>query len=164
MSIYLISDPADKINFGLWVKELKELFQPHGLLVTAAVSASTKIIDAGYDVKELALHLDYLNLMSYDFHGSWEQVTGHNSPLFSCDGDKLNTDTAVKHWISKGFPASKIQMGLGIYGRSFTLTNPDINGIGAPASGGGAAGMILLNDREVETFFIKQLLNHELTS
>ena len=125
------------------MKELRELFQPHNLLVTAAVSASTKIIDAGYDVPVLAQHLDYLNLMSYDFHGSWEQVTGHNSPLFSCDGDKLNTDTAVKHWISKGFPAHKIQMGLGIYGRSFTLTNPTNNGIAAPASGGGAAGNAL---------------------
>jgi hypothetical protein len=31
-------------------------------------------------------------------------------------------------------------MGLGIYGRSFTLTNPANNGIGAAASGGGAAG------------------------
>ena len=110
------------------------------MLVTAAVSASISVIDAGYDVPVLAQYLDYLNIMSYDFHGSWESVTGHNSPLFSCHGDKLNTDTAVKHWISKGFPANRIQMGLGIYGRSFTLTNPANNGIGASASGGGAAG------------------------
>ena len=119
------------------------MFSPHNLLVTAAVSASHKVIDAGYDVPVLAKHLDYLNLMSYDLHGSWESVTGHHSPLFSCDGDKLNTDTAVKHWISKGFPASKIQMGLGIYGRSFTLASSGNNGMGAPASGAGAAGTIL---------------------
>ena len=79
--------------------------------------------------------------MSYDFHGSWETVTGHNSPLYSCgDGDTANTDTAIKYWISEGFPASKIQMGLGIYGRSFPLSNSANNGIGAAASGGGTAG------------------------
>ena len=31
-------------------------------------------------------------------------------------------------------------MGLGIYGRSFKLSNPSNNGIGAAASGGGTKG------------------------
>ena len=134
------SQSADKENFVQWVKELHELFTPQGMLVTAAVSASVSIIDAGYDAKELAKYLDYLNIMSYDFHGSWEAFTGHNSPMYSCGGDVLNTDTAVSHWIKKGFPAYKIQMGLGIYGRSFTLENSDSNGIGAAATGGGTQG------------------------
>ena len=29
--------------------------------------------------------------MSYDYHGSWESVTGFSSPLFSNPGDILNT-------------------------------------------------------------------------
>lgn len=25
---------------------------------------------------------DYINVMTYDFHGQWERQVGHNSPLF----------------------------------------------------------------------------------
>lgn len=31
--------------------------------------------------------LDFISVLSYDLHGSWEKVTGHNSPLFSLPGD-----------------------------------------------------------------------------
>ena len=28
-------------------------------------------------------YLDFINLMNYDFAGSWSPTTGHNSPLYA---------------------------------------------------------------------------------
>lgn len=27
-------------------------------------------------------YLDFINVLTFDFHGPWESVTGHHSPLF----------------------------------------------------------------------------------
>ena len=42
---------SDKEAFSAWVMELNAAFQPHGLLLSAAVSPSNKVIDAGEDHK-----------------------------------------------------------------------------------------------------------------
>ena len=48
---------------------------------------------------------------------------------------------AVNIWLSGGTPPSKLVLGMGLFGRSFTLSGPD-TGIGAPARGGGMPGPI----------------------
>lgn len=37
----------------------------------------------------------------------------------------------------------KINLGLGFYGRGFSLTNPAVNAVGSPASGPSTAGKIV---------------------
>lgn len=72
------------------MKELKEAFDGESktntkkdrLMLSAAVPASFEAINAGYDVPEINKYLDMINVMTYDFHGDWEQIVGHNSPLF----------------------------------------------------------------------------------
>lgn len=104
--------------------------------------------------------------MTYDLHGSWEAITvslliigvfteldlknhtikGHNAPLYPRaneigDQKNLNVDSAVKYWIEKGAPASKLVLGLATYGRTFTLSTVQTD-LGAPASGAGNAGSV----------------------
>ena len=81
---------SDKINFGLWAKELSEAFKPRGLLLSAAVSAGKPTIDLAYDVPTLGQYLDFINVMSYDLHGHWDRKTGHHSALYQHSGDSSN--------------------------------------------------------------------------
>ncbi|KAK0046289.1 chitotriosidase-1, partial [Biomphalaria pfeifferi] len=115
------------------------------LVLSAAVAGGKENIDVGYEVREIAESLDMINLMSYDFHGSWESVTGHNSPLYSRNGETgpaiyYNTDFAAKYWVELGKPKTKLNIGLATYGRTFILSDERSNSVGDPASGPGAAG------------------------
>lgn len=84
--------------------------------------------------------MDFINLMTYDYHASWDGITGQNSPLYDTNNPTFNADASVTAWIGAGAPASKILLGLGFYGHNFQLTDPSSNGLGAASSGPGDAG------------------------
>ncbi|KAF7487042.1 chitotriosidase-1 [Marmota monax] len=146
------SPAVDKERFTALVQDLAKAFQQEAstsgmerLLLSAAVPAGQGIVDAGYEVDKITRNLDFINLMAYDFHGSWEKVTGHNSPLFKRQGERgaaatFNVDAAVQLWLQKGTPANKLILGMPTYGRSFTLASLSDTGVGAPATGPGAPG------------------------
>ncbi|XP_063095859.1 chitotriosidase-1 isoform X2 [Cavia porcellus] len=146
------SPAADKQRFTALIQGLANAFQQEAqtsgkerLLLSAAVPAGRYYVDAGYEVDKLAQDLDFINLMAYDLHGSWEKVTGHNSPLYKRQGEsgaaaEYNVDAAVQLWLQKGAPASKLVLGMPTYGRSFTLASSLDTRVGAPATGPGAPG------------------------
>ena len=86
----------DKAGFSSLVSELRAAFSPLGLLLSAAVSPSKKIIDLGYDVASLARDLDWIAVMTYDYHGHWDKKTGHVSPFYEHPEDDLNYFNTVK--------------------------------------------------------------------
>ncbi|XP_044731929.1 chitotriosidase-1 [Chrysoperla carnea] len=142
----------DRTSYVNLLKELRLAFEGEAkssgqprLLLTAAVPASFEAIAAGYDVPEISKYLDFINVMTYDFHGQWERQVGHNSPLFPLESatsyqKKLTVDFSAREWVKQGAPKEKLMIGMPTYGRSFTLVNTTQFDIGAPASGGGVAG------------------------
>jgi chitinase len=86
---------------------------------------------------DLARTLDYLNMMAYDYAGSWSAYAGHSANLFANDGEPhstpFNTDDAVRAYLDGGVPAEKLVLGIPIYGRSFQGTA----GLGSPFVGVG---------------------------
>ncbi|KAI0635062.1 glycosyl hydrolases family 18-domain-containing protein [Trametes polyzona] len=75
--------------------------------------------------------LTYWNLMAYDYAGSWLSWADNQANLYYGERTNVSTDKAVKWYIANGATASKITMGIPLYGRAFENTN----GIGAPYSG-----------------------------
>lgn len=128
--------PQDKQNFALLVKELKESFRPHGLILTAAFGASTSVIDQAYDIPTLSKYLDFMHIMTYDYGGSWDGRVTANAPLRG--QGNLNIETTVDHLIKLGASPAKIVLGIPFYGRTFT-TNHNGN-FGDQTNGGGFSG------------------------
>ena len=81
------SRPEDVQNFTQLLKELKEAFNEDGLILSAAVGAARSSASLSYNIREISKHLDFINLMTYDFHGAWESTTGINAPLYPGDND-----------------------------------------------------------------------------
>ncbi|XP_050074571.1 chitinase-3-like protein 1 [Anopheles maculipalpis] len=138
---------ADKSNFVLFLRELASSFAPYNYLLTVAVAAPEATANEAYDIPAISSIVSYINLMTYDMHGNYG-VTRHQAPVNQGpasidDSDykrQLNVEAVVKYWLSRGAAASKLTLGIPLYGRTFKLSNPSVDGVGAPTSGVGTPG------------------------
>ncbi|CAM4857741.1 unnamed protein product [Rotaria socialis] len=127
------AEPHTKTGYTKLVKKLSEMFQQEAeqtgkekLLLTCATAAARHRIEAGYEVSELCKSFDFVSVMTYDYHGSWEGKTGHNSPLYGMSNDRKkfrewNIKGSMHVWSALGCPKEKLNIGLSAYGRAFTL-------------------------------------------
>ncbi|PNF22561.1 putative chitinase 2 [Cryptotermes secundus] len=134
--------PADKENFVHLVRELREEFDKHGWLLTAALGVGQDTVDAAYNIPALSRYLDYMHAMCYDLHGSWDNRVGANAPLRSSQpDDKLTVEYAIKYLLKQGAPPRKLVLGLPLYGRTFLLENEENTLVmGAPTGPKGFPG------------------------
>lgn len=101
----------------LLVKELKDMFRPHNLLLTSAFGASKKVIDEAYDIPALSKYLDFMHIMCYDYGGAWDRRISANAPLKG--QGILNVEYTIDYLIQLGASPKKIVLGLPFYGRTF---------------------------------------------
>jgi GH18 family chitinase len=86
--------------------------------ISVASAAGVDKISA-FQLGEMKEFVDFFNVMTYDFHGTWESSTGHQAPL---TGDAIGYDisTAIDRYLQAGVDPSQILLGAPAYTRAWT--------------------------------------------
>lgn len=135
----LSCDTSGPAAFKNLMQAVKTRFGANNL-VTAAITADAsdggKIDKADY--AGAAQYTDFYNVMTYDFFGAWaaQGPTAPHSPLTSYAGIPqagFNSADAIAKLKAKGVPGSKLNLGIGFYGRGWT-------GVTQATPGGTATG------------------------
>ena len=128
-------------------------------LLAVAAPASGYLL-RGMETYQVTQYLDYVNIMSYDLHGAWNQFVGPNAALYDDGRDAelaswnvyttsqyanigyLNTDWAY-HYFRGALPAGRINVGVPYYTRGWRNVNGGSNGLWgtAPQSSGCSIGL-----------------------
>lgn len=116
----------------------------HYMLTIAAPSSGYLL--RGMETFDVTKYLDYVNIMSYDLHGAWNDHVGHNAALFDTGKDSelaqwnvygtqqyggigyLNTDWAY-HYFRGSMPAGRINIGVPYYTRGWQGVTGGDNGL-----------------------------------
>ena len=129
-------EPEDKPLTTKLVRELRAAMKaanPDAKLILVVNASAWS--GRGYDGPALRDSVDYLHIMSYDFHGPWNHA-GHHTNLFTTsadkeDGDAFSYPKSLQYWHeTQGFPIDKILMGIVGYGRGFRAPDWGAKNIG----------------------------------
>jgi chitinase len=116
-----------------------------GYILTEAVPATQKY-GRYYNIYWDQQYLDWYNIMTYDYRGGWDKVTGHNTNLLSStvdttlDRERNSFDKSVHLYnCIYGVSRSKIVPGAAFYGRGWG--NVDSLNYGLGMNGNSAVGV-----------------------
>jgi len=114
---------ADRASWKKLFQELKEVFSSVIPALTISMAAQSSDWNNVYDTSVLVNLLDWIGVMTYDFHGSWTAHSGHNSPLYApANEPEGSASQCIQSYLSRGVPASKLCLGVSFYGYNFTTT------------------------------------------
>ncbi|KAI0436524.1 carbohydrate-binding module family 18 [Xylaria telfairii] len=150
----------DGANFVTLLKELRQAFDDEPGEYSIAFTAPTSYwYLRNFDLSAVD-HVDWINIMSYDLHGVWDAQNpiGNNVLAHTNITEiKLALDLLWRNEI----PASKINLGLGFYGRSFQLSDPSCTKPGCQFKGGASPGPCTANSGTLAYFEIMDLIDEK---
>ncbi|KAI0437594.1 hypothetical protein F4803DRAFT_537994 [Xylaria telfairii] len=146
---------ADTANYVALVKDLKTAFGTrYGISMTLPTSYWYL---QHFDLANIKSNVDWFNFMTYDLHGVWDAQSPFIGPYIAPHTNVTEIDMGLDLLWRAGVEPAKVVLGLGWYGRSFTLADPSCNtpngvckftGGADPGECSNAAG--ILTDKEIE--------------
>ena len=116
---------VDRPNFTAMMAQIANTLKSVNpdYLVTSAVPGGPWGVDR-YDVSNLNDILDYIHLMTYDFHTSAKAA--HHTALYSSSNTASGCSVVdtIKVYKERGASVEKLVVGVAFYGRVYTLSGP----------------------------------------
>ncbi|MFF2073131.1 glycosyl hydrolase family 18 protein [Kitasatospora sp. NPDC058162] len=154
-----VSDPRRKglqQGYAALMKTLREKLDRAGAgkgryyLLTSAGSASGYLV-RGLDAGQALQYQDYVNVMSYDLHGSWNKYVGPQAPLYDAGQDNELADAGIYndqdaktkdyqkngyfnidwayHYYRGALPPGRINLGIPYYSRGWQNVQGGTDGL-----------------------------------
>ncbi len=128
--------PEDRKNYTNLFRSLREkldaLSRQTGkrYLVTTAIGGSREFLQHT-EMEKAQEYLDYINLMSYDFDGTYDNMAAHHTNLFSPPDMPYiySADVCINNLNKVGVHSSKIVMGIAFYGKGKVVASTANNGL-----------------------------------
>lgn len=104
------------------IEELYNNLHEAGDYLLTITGPSTPYLTENIEIDEIHKYLNWINVMTYDFHACWERaadanaITNFNSPLYFAKDDPhldpyLNVEAAIKKYLDCNVPKDKICVG-----------------------------------------------------
>ena len=128
--------PEDRRNFTLLMEEyrrqLDALGAADGRRYELAIAASARSPGiANLELDRLARVLDFINVMTYDYHSA-DTIAHFNAPLRAAADDPtpaLTVDASMNVFLDAGVPARQLVVGVPFYGRGYGRVAADNDGL-----------------------------------
>ncbi|KAK2841524.1 hypothetical protein FQN49_006173 [Arthroderma sp. PD_2] len=133
--------PADFDNFVTLLRRLRERLNTtgrrYGLSIT--LPASYWYL-RGFNIVEMEPYLDWFNIMTYDIHGVWDSTVKSLGPYAYAHTNLTEIQMGLELLWRNNINPGRVVMGLGFYGRSFTMKDPNCLEAGCPFKDGARGG------------------------
>lgn len=128
---------ADAENLVSFVRELRAAFgEDYG--ISAALPSDWGSIQ-GFNPDALGKYVDFFNYMAYDLHG-WGVDSGDAQKRVTYQASIIDiAENLLPLWANQTDPGL-INLGIPLYGRGYTLSDPDCDTVDCEASGPSEAG------------------------
>ena len=133
--------PQDYQNYVTFLSRLRTALgsNGHSYGLTITVPSSYWYMQ-NFDLVNIAKNIDWFNVMTYDLHGTWDSTDKYIGAVVNAHTNLTEIDQTMDLFWRNNINPDQIVMGLGFYGRSFTLSDPSCSSAGCPFSAGGNPG------------------------
>lgn len=135
--------PKDMENYGKLIKQIRSTFDASGseLGISFTIPSSYWYL-RHFDVPAYLQEdgADWANVMTYDLHGVWDGTDPYIGNITGAHTNLTEIEEAMDLLWRNNVDPSRIVMGIGFYGRSFTLKDSSCIEPGCPFNGGGEPG------------------------